>query len=123
MILVDTSVWISHFRRSDRHLSELLRNGLVFCHLLVIGELACGNLKNRADILALVRALPQGAIAESAEILAFIENELLMGTGIGIVDVYLLASCRLSRTRLWTADKNLKRAAARLGLDYRPPPT
>ena len=116
MVLVDTSIWISHFREGNSHLKELLEDESVACHPFIIGELACGGLKNRNEIISLLKALPQVQTAESDEILQFIENKRLFGTGLGFVDVHLLASALLTRALLWTADKPLQRAAAKLDI-------
>jgi predicted nucleic acid-binding protein len=94
----------------------LLDEGGVLVHPFVIGELACGNLKNRAEILSLLRALPLTAMAEQDEIMLFIETNGLMGRGLGYVDVHLLAAAVLSDVRLWTADKSLLKTCKDLGL-------
>ena len=114
MVLVDTSIWISHFREGNSHLKELLKNESVVCHPFIIGELACGGLKNRREIIALLKALPQAQIAENDEILQFIESKRLFSSGLSLVDVHLLASTLLTKALLWTADKKLHRAAAKL---------
>ncbi len=116
MILVDTSIWVSHLRHGDPRLADLLDEGGVLIHPFVIGELACGNLKNRAEILSLLRALPSTAIAEHEESMLFIEGNGLMGRGLGYVDVHLLAAAVLSGVRLWTNDKSLLKACTNLGL-------
>ena len=118
MVLVDTSVWINHFRNSDRHLEKLLFNGEVVCHAHIIGELACGNIKNRKEIISLLQALPQAPVVEFEEFLYFIEENQLSGKGIGFVDIHLLASAKLGQVPLWTADKRLKSASAELNLSY-----
>ena len=92
MILVDTSVWIDHFRSNDPALVSALTAGFVSTHPFVIGELACGSLKNRGELIALLQQLPSAPVATNAEALAFIEGRSLMGRGIGYVDVHLLAS-------------------------------
>jgi len=116
MILVDTSVWVSHLRKGNPRLADLLEEGGVLVHPFVIGELACGNLKNRAEILSLLRALPLTAVAEHEEIMLFIERNGLMGRGLGYVDVHLLAAAVLSDVRLWTADRSLRQACEDLEL-------
>jgi len=118
MVLVDTSVWVEHFRKGEPELRDLLSKGEVVCHPLVIGELACGHLKSREQILSLLRALPSAALVESEEILFFVEERKLVGLGLGLIDVHLLASCLISRVKLWTLDKRLKTVAARLGIAY-----
>ena len=118
MVLVDTSVWISHFREGHPELREQLLEGKVVCHPFVIGELACGTLQNRREILTLLKALPLAAQAEHDEILHFIETKNLMGMGLGYIDVHLLASALLSGIFLWTHDNPLKKAAHRLEILY-----
>jgi len=118
MILVDTSVWIHHFRKIDHDLVEHLNTGLVACHPFIVGELACGNLANRAEILMLLQALPSPPILEPSEILYFIEENSLMGRGLGYVDIHLLASAILGNAVLWTADRRLREVAIELGHSY-----
>jgi len=119
MVLVDTSVWIDHLRKGNPHLKVVLEEGEVMCHPFVLGELACGNLKNRDEVLSLLESLPAAKTAEDQEILAFIEFHSLMGHGLGLVDVHLLASALLSNVSLWTADRRLREAAGMLNLQYR----
>ena len=117
MILVDTSVWIDHLRRGDPALITVLEAGRVLTHPFVVGELACGRLRRRAEILELLRALPRAPVATDEEALAFIERRHLMGRGIGYLDIHLLASVALAGTaRLWTRDRRLAAAAEDLGL-------
>lgn len=118
MVLVDTSIWVTHLREGDDGLAGLLDKGMVCCHPFVIGELACGNLKNRTEILSLLQALPSAETADHEEMLAFIENNGLMGKGLGYVDVHLLGSALLSNVLLWTADSRLAEAASGLGVCY-----
>ncbi len=120
MVLVDTSVWVSHLREMHTGLAGLLNDGDVACHFFIVGELACGNLKNRTTILSLLEALPMAAAAEHEEVLAFIESHNLMGRGLGYVDIHLLASAALSRFPIWTLDKKLAQVAHMLGVNYRP---
>ncbi len=119
MVLVDTSVWINHLRDGDRHLEKLLFDGDVVCHTHIIVELACGNLKNRIEIISLLQSLPVTPIIEFQEYLYFIDQNQLSGKGIGFVDIHLLASAKLGQVPLWTADKRLKTAAANLDLNYK----
>jgi len=116
VVLADTSVWIEHLRRGEPRLAALLRAGEVLCHPFVIGELACGNLHRRDEILGFLAALPALDKASDREIPAFVARHRLQGQGLGLVDVHLLASCALARQPLWTRDVRLARAAARLGL-------
>ena len=119
MVLVDTSVWINHFRKNDRHLAKLLSNAQVLCHPHVIGELACGNLNNRQEILSLLRELPQTPVIDFEEFMFFIEQNQLQGKGIGFVDVHLLASAKLGQVPLWTTDRRLKTVSMELSLAYK----
>lgn len=116
MILVDTSVWIDHLHRSDAQLAWLLDQGEVLMHPFVLGELACGNLSNRAQLLQLLRLLPPCTPATDAEVLHFIERRQLAGKGIGYIDAHLLAAVALGgTTRLWTRDRRLAALAHTLG--------
>ncbi len=119
MILVDTSIWISHFRENNSHLKKLLLDESVTCHPFIIGELACGNIINRKEIIPLLQALPQASVAENDEVLQFIEHKKLMGIGIGLIDVHLLASSLLTGLLLWTADKRLRTTASKLSILYK----
>lgn len=116
MILVDTSVWIDHLRTGNRRLSSLLHQEKVLTHLFVIGELTCGSLRNRSEILTLLRVLPEAQVAEHEEVLGFVDRERLYGRGIGWIDVHLLASARLSSARLWTMDRQLSKVASALNV-------
>jgi predicted nucleic acid-binding protein len=114
VILVDTSVWIDHLRKGDEELARLLNEGVVMCHQFVIGELACGNLKNRTEVLSLLAALPSCPVASHAEGLHLVTERELAGKGIGWIDVHLLASALLSNCTLWTRDKALRAVAGAL---------
>lgn len=117
MILVDTSVWVEHLRSGDAALAWYLEQGEVLMHPFVLGELACGNLRNRAVLLSLLQQLPVCRSATDAETLYFIERRGLMGRGIGWVDAHLLAAVALGGTRgLWTRDLRLQRVAGELGM-------
>jgi hypothetical protein len=116
MILVDTSVWIAHFRTGSTKLGDLLRNALVVVHPFVVGELACGNLKNRAAILSDLATLPFATVASQEEVLRLVEFKKLWGFGIGWVDAHLLASALLSNCHFWTLDAGLLRASAAAGV-------
>lgn len=118
MMLVDTSVWIDHLRQGDAELAAALEAGQVRVHPFVVGELACGNLRARAEVLRLLQALPVSPMATDSEVLFFMDQQALMGRGIGYIDVHLLASARLGGFLLWTRDKKLHAIAAGLGLAY-----
>ena len=114
MTLVDTSVWIDHFRSNEPKLKALLEEGEVLIHPHVIGELACGNLHNRKEILGLLTALPHASTAEHHEVLVLLESSRLHGRRLGWIDLHLLTSALLSRCVLWTLDRPLQHAAASL---------
>ena len=118
MVLVDTSVWVAHLRKGNIGLESLLNDGLAACHPFVVGELACGNLKNRAEILSLLQTLPSAVQAEHEDVMSFIEKYHLMGKGLGYIDMHLLASAFLSNIPLWTLDKTLEQTAFVLGKNY-----
>ncbi len=116
MVLVDTSVWIDHLRRGITLLGDLLSSGQVTTHQFVIGELACGNLSNREEILTLLSSLPTVKIATHSEALHLVEEQGLSGSGLGWIDIHLLASALLSGVALWTVDRKLKAVAESLGV-------
>jgi predicted nucleic acid-binding protein len=121
MILVDTSVWINHLRTPSRLLGQLLDLEQVLVHPFVVGELACGNLANRKEIVALLRSLPPSPTVDDDEVLFFIERHRLMGRGLGLVDVHLLASAAIGAASLWTTDGNLDLAARDLKIGFGQP--
>ena len=119
MILVDTSIWVDHLRAGDKALASLLGSARAWVHPFVVGELACGNLRRRAEVLRLLQDLPRAPVARDAEVLFFIEQHRLMGRGIGYVDAHLLAAVALAEpARLWTRDRRLAGVARDLKLVY-----
>ncbi len=118
MVLVDTSVWVLHLREGNANLDSLLNDGEVVCHPFIVGELACGNLKNRSEILALLQALPMSTQAEHEDVMQFIENYRLMGKGLGYIDMHLLASSLLAEVPVWTLDKKLNEVSVELGIGF-----
>lgn len=116
MILADTSVWVEHLRHGEPRLASLLTAGEVLCHPFIVGELACGNLRRRVEILDLLASLPALGKAGAAEVLHLIETHRLHGKGLGLIDMHLLAACVLARRVLWTHDHRLAKAARRLGV-------
>jgi predicted nucleic acid-binding protein len=118
VILADSSIWVDHLRRGRPELATALDEGLVLTHPFVIGELACGNIANRAEVLALLRQLPRAIVASDEEVLAFIEARSL-GRGLGLIDVHLVAAAALSGdVAIWTRDRRLQAVARTLGLAY-----
>jgi len=115
-VLVDTSVWVDHLRRGEALLQELLTSGQVATHPFVIGELACGNLAHRAEIMRLLAELPTVSVASHEEVLHLIEQRRLHGKGLGWLDAHLLASAMVSQTPLWTRDRRLAVVAKSLGI-------
>lgn len=119
MILVDTSVWVDHLRSGNATLAHELGAGRVLAHPFVIGELACGNVQNRREVLDLLGRLPSVPMATHAEALGFLDRRALTGRGIGFIDVHLLASAALAApARLWTRDRRLAAVASALKLAY-----
>lgn len=116
MVLVDTSVWVEHFRQGHARLAGMLAEASVLMHPFVAGELACGNLKNRTGILTDLSALPSATRASDDEVLHLIENHSLWGRGIGWIDAHLLTSALLSNCQFWTLDKKLDEAARDAGV-------
>ena len=120
MILADTSVWIDHLRKGLPTLAEALEEGQVMMHPFVLGELACGILGNRRNVLRFLANLPAAPAATDPEVLEFIERQALMGRGIGYIDGHLLASVALATPALlWTRDRRLAAVAVELDLAFR----
>ena len=122
MVLVDTSVWVGHFKNSDKILSELLIQDLVLCHPLIIAEIACGTPPSpRASTLNDFALLSQSKVATQNEVLTMIERHELFGKGCGYVDIALLASTLITANlQLWTADKRLELLASKLEVSFDP---
>ena len=118
MILVDTSIWIDHLRKASGKLASLLEAEEVAMHPFVLGELACGNLGNRKEIIALLHALPDVAKVEDDELLLFIDRHRLTGRGIGLVDAHILASCCIDSCLLWTKDRSLRVVAGEMDIEF-----
>ncbi|MBI1252107.1 MAG: PIN domain-containing protein [Alphaproteobacteria bacterium] len=117
MILVDTSIWIDHFRAADPQLTALLTRNEVISHPCVIGEIALGSVKARANVLRHLKNLPGAVVATHSEVMVFIEAHALANAGIGYVDACLLAATALTRDALfWSRDKNLRACAQKCGL-------
>ena len=120
-VLVDSSVWVSHFKQKNDQLVTLLENGLVVCHPFVVMEIACGTPPNRRAIIDMLGELESTTLAATNEILAMLESHRLYGRGCGLVDLSLLASVFLTdKTLLWTFDKRLEQVAKDLNKAYRP---
>jgi predicted nucleic acid-binding protein len=116
MILADTSIWIDHFRRGDLQLTQVLDRGDVVMHPFIIGELLLGHAKIAA-MMDDLNTLPRALVASIDEVLQFISDRKLAGSGIGYVDAHLLAAATLTpETKIWTRDKRLLAAAQSLSL-------
>ncbi len=118
MVLVDTAVWVNHFRYGNKDLGVLIENNEAAIHPFIINELACGHLHNRVEIFDILSQLPTVKKVEDDEVLVFIENFKLYGIGIGMVDVYLLASALLSGVKIWTYDKKFIDITKDMNLHY-----
>lgn len=120
-VLVDTSVWVHHFRQHDNALAALLALDRVMIHPMVLGELACGIPPARATTLADLERLQPTQQASLREVMAFVERERLFGLGCGLVDITLLASTLMTPgVALWTLDKHLSTLAERFGVAHQP---
>jgi predicted nucleic acid-binding protein len=117
MVVVDTSIWIDFLYKGNSALEELLINGSVDTHEFIIGELACGNIKNRKSFLELISKLPTVETLLFSEIMFFIRKHELHGKGLGFIDCHILASVYLNNFKLWTKDKKLEQQAERLSID------
>ncbi|MBL8201725.1 MAG: PIN domain-containing protein [Chromatiales bacterium] len=119
LVLVDTAVWVDHLRGSDPVLISLLEEGRVSVHPFVVGEIACGNLTQRAAVLESMQALLMLPVVRHLDVLNFVEEERLAGSGLGWIDVHLLASASAADEPLLTRDRRLRAAAEKLGLAAR----
>jgi predicted nucleic acid-binding protein len=120
LVLVDTSVWVTHFKSPNSRLIELLKTDDVYCHPLIIAELACGTPPQpRTKTLKDFSLLKTSTIATMQEVLVFIEQHKIFGKGCGYIDIALLASALLSKeTKLWTLDRRLRKLATEFNVDY-----
>ncbi|MBK7900017.1 MAG: PIN domain-containing protein [Azonexus sp.] len=122
-VLVDTSVWVDHFRSGNERLVDLLSRDLVMTHPLILGEIACGTPPNRAQTLDDLGSLQRIRQASVDEAIAFVEGEGLFGLGCGLIDILVLASALMTPgVDLWTLDKRLAALAERFGIPHRPGP-
>lgn len=120
-VLVDTSVWVGHFKQHNHQLATLLEAGMVVCHPYVVLEVACGTPPNRRTVIDLLGALDSVPVATAHELHTLLERRTLFGRGCGLVDIGLLAAALLGeQTLVWTLDKRLDALAAALGRAFRP---
>lgn len=118
-VLVDTSVWVDHFRHANAALEQLLWQDAVLCHPWVMGEIACGTPPAREQTLADLAALQMAKVVSVQELTVFVDRERLYGLGCGLVDLGLLASARITPgAQLWTLDKRLAALAERFGVAF-----
>jgi predicted nucleic acid-binding protein len=116
-LLADSSIWVDHIRQPNPELAQALRRRIILTHMFVIGEVAMGSIARRGDVLAALLQLRRAVRADDMEVLGLVERHRLFGTGIGLVDAHLLASCLLTpECRLWTRDRRLHGTAERLGV-------
>ena len=118
MILADTSVWADHIHAPIPRFHALLLEFQILTHPFVIGEIACGNLRDRSRVLGFFLQIPSATVAEHSEALRLVEEQHLWGTGISWIDVHLLASALLTGCLLWTADRRLQEAARHMKVAY-----
>jgi len=116
VILVDSSIWIDHFRRGDSELTKIIGDDRLLCHPFVVGELALGSLRDRDAVLAFLAAQREAVVATHAEVLTVIDRCSIFSMGIGYTDAHLLTSTLLDRrSSLWTRDKRLAASAQKVG--------
>jgi predicted nucleic acid-binding protein len=120
VVLVDTSVWINHFKSGNNYLSDLLLRQKVLVHPFVVGELACGSLKNREIILQYLDDLPKSLCPDHDEAINFLNARELYSKGLGWIDINLLLSTIYSESKLWTMDQRLRAIAIKSGVNYSP---
>lgn len=113
-VLVDSSIWIEHIKKPCEPLVFLLNNSRVLTHSWIVGEIALGTFKGREAFLRNLNLLPKAIEVSNDELLSFIEVFSLRGMGVGLVDVQILASAKLSEVAILTRDKALKTAMAKL---------
>lgn len=121
MVLVDTSVWIAHFRKGEASLQSLLMNDQVLCHPLVLLEIACGSPPSpRTKTLSQIKSLRQATVATTEETIDFVEKNKFYERGCRAVDISLLASTLLSKNAvIWTFDKDLETLAVQLNISFK----
>ena len=119
-VLIDTSIWTDHFKKTNKCLTGLLVTDQVLVHPMIIAEISCGTPPDRSNTLLYLSSLHSCKEALLPDTLAFIESNKLYGAGCGVVDFSLLASALLTpETLLWTKDKNLKSLAEKFKIDFR----
>ena len=120
-VLVDSSVWVDHFKQRNEHLVALLEADSVVCHPYIVAEVACGTPPGRKAIISLLSELEPSLLASQEELLALLDARQLYGRGCGFVDLSLLASALLSETtRIWTLDKRFEQLATEANRAFSP---
>ncbi|WP_068078455.1 type II toxin-antitoxin system VapC family toxin [Novosphingobium lentum] len=117
-VVIDTSVWIEHFRQARPEIAALAGAGDLLMHPFVIGELALGSVPDRERLLRFLGAQRSIDPAAPAALLVFIDEHRLHGSGIGYVDAQLLKGCHDHAAQLATLDRRLAQQADKLGLLY-----
>ena len=115
MILIDTSIWIDHYRAPFAELTELLGLEQILQHPFVTAELALGNPSGRSAMVARLDSIDQALVVTQTELLDFVAAKQIGGTGLGFVDAHLLASAERLNCLIWCRDKRLATQAERLG--------
>lgn len=118
-VLVDTCVWVKHFRVQNPFLLRLLEDGEVLSHPLVVGELSMGCLKDRQQTLWSLSRLGRPPIATEAETMQMVEARRLWGRGIQWNDAQILASVVIGGVKLWTADARLAEISTEMGVAWK----
>jgi predicted nucleic acid-binding protein len=118
MTLVDTSIWIDHWRQPDARLAQLLATRSAGLHPFVLGELAAGNLPRRDATLFDLDLLPKVTAAQETDVHHLLNTHRLWGLGLGWIDLHLLAAAMVSGCTILTADHAMNVAAKKLGIAY-----
>jgi len=120
-VLVDTSVWVDHFKTTNHHLVNLLMQDCVMTHAMIIGEIACGTPPDRGNLIAYFLALRQSRAARLEDMLDFVATQKIYGCGRGLVDIHVLLSVLITPdVKLWTLDKRLEHLASQFDISYAP---
>jgi len=120
-VLIDSSIWIEHFKKQNELIPDLITRNLIVTHPLIIAEIALGTPKNKKIILEIMKELNQTEQATTEEVLEFIEKENIAGQGCGATDIFLLTSAIITKnTAIWTLDKNLMKLTERFNVLYKP---
>ncbi len=118
-VVVDANIWVFHWRTHHSQLMDMLVDGEIWTHPIVIGELSMGTLRNRDQTLWDLARLGRPPLATDAETRQMVEARRLWGRGIGWNDAKILASVVIGACLLWTRDQRLDEIAGEMGVAWR----